>query len=130
MQSLSRSLATLRIGTARIAAVPQVQTRLIHTTPNLERRARDYFGHRQEQGRWVPGKRPHRGPGGGVPKKNWHQNNEDTGKGKFSDARKRIATFRTEPRYATDCKLPRLLYQRPCFTGAQCYFSVYDVKEA
>ena len=47
------------------------------------------------------GKRPWRGPGGGLPKKNWHQNNEDTGKGKFSDARKRINTFRKEPRYLT-----------------------------
>ena len=64
-----------------------------------------------------------------MPKKNWHQNNEDTGKGKFSDARKRIATFRTEPRYATNYKVTRLLDQR-LFYRHRMLFHVFEILQS
>ena len=54
MHALSRQLATtLRLTTHRQPVI----ARPLHTTTELSRRCRDYFGFRQEEGRWVPKKR-------------------------------------------------------------------------
>jgi len=94
MQSLSKAFSTLKLGAVK--TLPLQSVRPIHTTTDLSRRSRDYYGFRQEAGRAIPGKRSFRGPGGGMPQKYWHRNGVDDGKGKYSAARKRVAMFQQE----------------------------------
>ena len=53
MQSLSKAFSTLKLGTIR--TLPLQSVRPIHTTTELSRRSRDYYGFRQEAGRAIPG---------------------------------------------------------------------------
>jgi len=94
MHALSRQLATtLRLTTHRQPVI----ARPLHTTTELSRRCRDYFGFRQEEGRWVPKKRSFNGPSGGFQRQKWHRNGTDDGMGKYSAAQKRIQIFQQEP---------------------------------